>query len=177
MPRRRRTTRKRRTRRSGTTGDKKPQFLNVVSIATPGNNVWYSTLGEIPLLNILSGGTKVIELLKIQITKVGGNSILNYAIGSRNLNNTAFGTFSVAQSHLDKAFVVTGLLNTTELYREIDLTDENGNGQLYPAQQIFVNIGQSTNGDYVKVSFLYRIKNASMSEYIGIINQYVVTQS
>lgn len=177
MPRRRRATRKRRTRRSGTTGDKKPQFLNVVSGATPGNNVWYSSLAEAPLLNILTGGTKVIELLKIQINKIGAASLMNFAIGSRNLNNTNFASFSVAQSHIDKAFVVTTQMATTENYREIDLTDENGNGQLYPAQQIYVNIGQANQGDYVKVSFLYRIKNASMSEYIGIINQYVVTQS
>lgn len=176
MPRRRATRRKRRTRKSSGGGDKKPQFLNATGNFASTTN-WATTIAEIPLLNILTGGTKVIEVLKVQISKYQGTSTLHYAIGSRNLNSVSLGTYSIESSFTDKAFMIAGQMGSSEAYREIDLTDENGNGQLYPAQQFFINgVAGSANQGF-KFSFLYRIKNASMMEYIGIINQYVVTQS
>lgn len=173
---RRRATRKRR-RRVGGTSDKKPQFLNV----TVGNNstsTWTSTIGEVPLLNILNGGTKVLEILKIYMNRIGGSNASFMCFGSRNLQGVTQASYTAALMAQDKAFIAAMQTSGTENYREIDLTDENGNGQLYPAQQIFTNVANGAGtADFWKISFLYRIKNATMQEYVGIINQYVVTNS
>jgi hypothetical protein len=175
MPRRPRARRRRRTKKTGGTGDKKPQFLNTAVSAT-STTTWATTLGEVPLLNILSGGTKVLEILKIFVSRVSGSNIASFCIGSRSLSGvttTVYPNNSIAYA-TDRVWLLTGQWPAAENYREYDLTDENGNGQLYPAQQIAVNLTGGASEVY-SFRFLYRIKNASMPEYIGIINQYVAS--
>lgn len=176
MPRRRASRRKRSRRTARGGGDKKPQYLNA-TLSVPASGTWSSTIAEVPLLNILTGGTKVLEILKVHVNRYGGSTnTAQVAIGSKNLNGASSGTYTFQNATADRAFMVTLAMNGTNLYYDLDLTDENGNGMLYPAQQFYVNANVSTNGDGMKVSILYRIKNATLQEYVGIINQYVVTQ-
>lgn len=176
MPRRRAVRRRRRTRRSSTAGgDKKPQFLNT-AISCASTTTWATTLGEVPLLNILSGGTKVLEILKVLVSRISGSNIGTFAIGSRSLSQVTTTTYpnNTTAYATDRVWLLTGQWPAGDNYREYDLTDQNGNGQLYPAQQIAVNM-VGTSGEVYSFRFLYRIKNASMQEYVGIINQYVAS--
>lgn len=175
MPRRRTTKRRRRTRKSGATGDRKPQYLTG-NVTTSGAGFYASTLMEIPLLNILTGGTKVIELLKLDIQRMSGANQASFAFGARNLNGISTSTYPYTNAALDKAFFANCIINAGNNNYSFDFTDEAGNGQLYPAQQIFATANGSGPENW-QVRILYRIKNASLAEYVGIINQYVVTQS
>lgn len=177
MPRARRT-RKRRTRKSGSssTGDKKPQWVSGTVANGTTTTSWVSSIVEIPLINILTGGTKVLEILKIQINRVTGNNTKILGLGSRNLSGVTTDSYPALNAARDKSFFQYGVI-TAENNWEWDLTDENGNGMLYPAQQIYLNMSCDTAANAIKVSFLYRIKNATMPEYVGIINQFIVTQA
>lgn len=172
MPRRRAVRRRRRTRKT-TGGDKQPQYVfgNTTGL---GVNTYASTILEVPLLNILTGGTKVLEILKIDIQRMSGSGQALFAIGSRNLNNVATSTYAYSSVGNDRSFFANTIINSGNNTYSFDLTDEAGRGQLYPAQQVLVNM-LATAGEIWQTRILYRIRNATMPEYVGIINQYVVT--
>jgi hypothetical protein len=173
MPRRRRVTRKRRTRKSGTTGDRKPQYLTG-TVSCAGTAVYATTILEVPLLNILSGGTKVLEILKIELNRTSGSNQVQIALGSRALSGVSTTTYPYTNVGADRVWFANTIINAGANSFTFDLTDEAGNGQLYPAQQVAFNI-LGTATEQFQVRLLYRIKNASMSEYVGVINQYVAS--
>jgi len=169
-------TRRRRRRTGSSSGDRKPQFVwGTITAASSVN--WQSTLVQIPLLNILTGGTKVLEILKVTVARLSGSNLNNFALGAKNYQGFSNTTYTPTIAAQDKGFFTCFVLGGTENVREFDLTDDAGNGMLYPAQVVYVNNSCSTSGDTFQIKFLYRIKNATLPEYVGVINQYTITST
>lgn len=166
-------------------GDKKPQTLTI-RWSTDAANVWKATLAEIPLLGIMQGTTRVIEVLKVRSEMLVGPFTERMAIsmgsasygGQSSLSPGLGGLDNVGLDRRNFYFDLFQWNAMGEGSRTTDFSDANGNGMLYPAQAFIVNAAQTSGAVLASVGAMYityRIKTASLEEYIGIINQFTVT--
>lgn len=151
----------------------------VANTTTANNTHWASSRLEVPLLNLpnTGGQAKSIELISVDVTHVGNtHDDIVYAIGALNLSGVQLTEYSIAAAFVDKRIALCGRTGTSATILE-DLTDDNGNGILYPAQSLYVNIHSTANAARtMNFRIMYRIVSTNMTEYVGIMNQYVVTQ-
>lgn len=184
MARRKRrvASKKRKRRASGTQvgNDKYPEEL-VAQVASAGNTNWVSSLVQVPLLNLpeRAGKARVIEFIKVATndgTQAGSGAIAVWAIGSVNYGNgQTTTTVPTNQAMTDRRNFISGraAIGVDEM---VELTDQAGNGMLYPAQSIYINVvGATASASSTVFRLFYRIKYVSLAEYIGIMNQYLVT--
>lgn len=172
--------RKRRASSSNVGGDNFPEEL-VASVNTTGNTNWVSTLVQVPLLNLpeRAGKARVLEFIKVA-TNDGASGVslsaVVWAIGSVNYGaGQTQTTVPIVQAITDRRNFISGraAIGNDEM---VELTDQAGRGVLYPAQSIYINVAGVANNTAVTVFRLfYRVKYVGLSEYIGIINQYLVT--
>lgn len=181
MPRRRARARRRRRSTAGITRiDKEPQILQLAIQPTAG---WKSTKVEVPLFNIFgqigkggSGKAICLEILQVDFQSDTGaqEDPTAFFIGARDLNDS---TETISALYSDRSFFSTW--NSGALtFNQLDYTDEAGHGLLYPSQAIFVNAqSASLTPPTWSVRIMYRIVSVGLSEYIGLVNQYLVTAS
>jgi hypothetical protein len=159
--------------------DKYPEEL--IAQATAGGAVnWVSTLVQVPLLNLpeKAGKARVLEFIKIQTNdavQAGSNSAIVWTIGSVNYGNgQTVTTVPVNQAMTDRRNFISGRA-AIGIDEYAELTDQAGNGMLYPAQSVYINVVGASGTGAVTFRLFYRIKYVALAEYIGIMNQYLVT--
>lgn len=172
--------RKRRSTSNSVAGDYFPEEL-VAFIATSDNVNWKSTLLQVPLLNLpeRAGKARVLEFIKIATNDGatgGSNSSTVWTIGSVNYGNGQTATtVPPLQAMTDRRNFISGR-GAVAVDEMVELTDQAGRGVLYPAQSIYINMMSNANLTANTVFRLfYRVKYVGLAEYIGIMNQYMVT--
>lgn len=159
-----------------------PQFLNA-KVTETGVNTFSKTEVPLPTIQSLSNGrAQVVELLKIifeidQPDTVAGAVTQTWfeiskkdATGWLNLNDS-----NVIVSFKSKTRDITsvGFSEIPVLTQVMDLMDGSGKGYLIGTQKLFLFI-QSFNNTSAKtayIKFMYRIREVSASELIGIIQE------
>lgn len=150
----------------------------IAQVTTGANTNWVSGIVEVPLLNLgVSGMPNVLEICKVEMLQTQTAAVdLVLALGSYDLGGTPLTNIPYSVSSLDKRFVTwqrSGAFGAVAF----DLTDENGKGLLYPGQQLFASVSSVPGtAATVAIKIYYRIRKSNLQEYLGIINQYIVTQ-
>lgn len=159
--------------------DINPQFLNI-HVNESAANTWTTQEASTPVFKQISKDTAlVMEILKIYFHQVnvgeqGANDQHNMVICDRDLasypdpDNAAVIAWYRQSSH-----VATSGAHSIEFPKEVDLTDGNGNGVLYGRQKIYLGIKGNSQASALEggVKILYRLKEVSASELIGIIQE------
>jgi len=181
MPRRRRAAkRKRRRRTSSNVIDAYPEEL-IGQVTTVANVSWVSTNVQVPLLNLpeRAGKARVLEIVKVvtnDAVQAGSGATMVWTIGSVNYGNgQTTTTVPVAQAISDRRNIVSGRMGI-QLDEQVDITDSGGHGVYYPAQTLYINgVSGQNAGSSCVFRIFYRVKYVALAEYIGIMNQYIVT--
>ena len=134
----------------------------------------------------LSGKAQVMEALKVSIVMPNFGAIASAAEAVDNfslfLSTTSFGTTATTWSEPrvfagevrsnTGAFTAAGTYSNYERNMvEQDLTDGAGHGVLIATDNIFAQLSSSGTGltSTARIKILYRWKNVSLQEYIGIV--------
>lgn len=170
---------------TGGTGDVSPQLLTMNVVMTAANTL---TTAEIPLpinrFKEKSGRVVAVEALKVffdlseaDANPAAGGSVLQI---SANLATASVGStgstdprvFAFTQKNIRGAFTAAGTYGTA--YWDpivLDLTDGAGHGVILATDNIFFSVNSSNfvaAGNGV-AKLLYRFKEISLQEYIGIV--------
>lgn len=162
---------------TGGTGDVNPQWLKIRLAETVADTT-ISVQQTIPVqrLQDRSGKSQVMEILRVyfmfeNLPEV--DSAQNIVLTTKN-----FGTTNVVLNDPSIiAFSNNGVRLTTsgQYYAQqpymIDVTDGAGHGLLVATDSIFMQVNSATTGATVTCNahILYRWKNVSLAEYIGIV--------
>ena len=171
---------------TGGTGDVSPQWMSFVATQSAADTTT-TTTQAIPVQRQNNRGlAQVLEVLKVYVERpaiVSGASATeasdSYAVL---LSTTSFGTTATTTSEprvfmadtfqAQFAFTAAGTYYVihprTIIY---DITDGAGHGVLIATDNIFAQVVTSTTGatNSYRIKILYRWKNVSLQEYIGIV--------
>lgn len=171
---------------TGGTGDINPQWLSF-SASQSGADTTTTTTQAIPVQRLpTSGRSQVMEVLKIHIegpvlpasasaTETTDSWVL--VIGTKNFAATAvtsaeptiFASFSqVSRSAFTAAGTYFNVFSNT---MDLDVTDGAGHGIIVATDNIFAQTQSTATGNTNtwRIKILYRWKNVSLQEYIGIV--------
>lgn len=175
---------------TGGTGDVSPQFFNMGQTQSAADTTTSGTF-PIPIQRLLgkSGKAQVMEVLKLfwvrtsfPATAAVGESqdTITFAV-----TTSSFGTTAPASGLSDPkvlylrtdsnrgAFTAGGTYMAEDVNMSgfVDLTDGAGHGVLVATDNLFLQVGSTGTGasNSVSVKLLYRWKNVSVTEYIGIV--------
>lgn len=171
---------------TGGTGDVNPQYMNITVTQSAADTTTTQTQA-IPIQRLPSGGrAQVMEILKILATTPSFSAIA--AVGETEqtmnifLSTTSFGTTATTFSeprviwNINKvrrgAFTAGGTYAYEySLLDTIDLTDGAGHGFLVATDNLFLQYNSGGTGatNTCRMKILYRWKDVSLSEYIGIV--------
>lgn len=177
--------RRRRDTLTGGTNDVNPQFMNL-SLTQSAADAFTQVTFPVPIQRLQQAGrAQVMEVLKVicessSITATNA-AATNRAISAQ-LTTKSFAAsvglseptcFWRYQKELLNAFTANG---TGLIYNEVepnvaDMTDGAGHGVLIASDNIFLALGSLNTGaaNTVQVKILYRWKDVSVQEYIGIV--------
>lgn len=171
---------------TGGTGDVSPQWLSFAATQSAADTTT-TTTQTIPVQRLPHGDrAQVMEVLKMvvqrptpQVIAAVGESLDTYLLL---LSTTSFGTtattFSEPRVFAGDQFAVHGAFTaagtyyaTTEGIESYDLTDGAGHGVLIATDNLFAQAQSAGSGatNTWRIKLLYRWKNISLSEYIGIV--------
>src|SRR3546814_274171 len=172
---------------TGGTGDFNPQTYSI----TIGNNGvdGRNTAGfPTPIPRFGSTGTTspVMEILKVyfvvdDLTAMAAQTSIVCSLSTASLAAVEIAVPNDVQLILDPrviAFIsLDGIFSTaagfalTSRVTEFDLTDGSGRGILVATDTIYLNINTINTGriNYVHAKILYRLKNVTLQEYVGIV--------
>lgn len=171
---------------TGGTGDINPQWLSFTATESAADTTT-TTTQTIPVQRLPQGGrAQVLEVLRVgflpsafvpiaSATEV--TDTMQCMISTKNFSTTAtnfaeptvFAAMSVAQNG---AFTAAGTYGQNyDRIHWVDLTDGMGHGVLVATDNIFAQVQSSGTGISVSVliKILYRWKNVSLQEYVGIV--------
>lgn len=177
--------RRRRDTLTGGTNDVNPQFMNL-SVTQSAADTFTQTTTQIPIQRLATmGRAQVMEVLKIyfqctDISAATAPNVLKAIIiqlttksfaAAVNLNEpTCFGFYNKA---IANAFTAagTGILSSEVEPYVMDLTDGAGHGFLVASDNIYLGCFSSNTGNAnaVQIKILYRWKDVSVQEYVGIV--------
>lgn len=161
---------------TGGTGDVNPQLLNVLVTQTAADA---NTEGEvalpIPRYNAKSGRSIVLEILRISciISDMADpaadafvSCFLKTRTGALITDPECFATFS-----WDYLFTSAVGFAYHDRRRDVDLSDGAGHGYLVATDSIFASCNSAATGltNAANFKILYRYKEVSLAEYIGIV--------
>lgn len=171
---------------TGGTGDVNPQYFTLPANTQTAANTYIEAVIPTPIpRNRVSGGkATVMEILKVYFNlpeadtnnAAGGSNLVASAhLATRALAAVSFqnpATFAYREKNMRGAFTAAGTYGTVnhEPY-EVDLTDGAGHGILVATDNIyfgFNTIGYAGVGS-AACKILYRMKNVTVEEYIGIV--------
>lgn len=175
-----------RTSLTGGTGDVNPQWLTGTFTQTAADTTSSNPI-TLPIQRLpQQGGAQVMEVLKIMynhtpfpaIAAVGESlDLISAFFSTSNFGTTAvtiaeprvFDGFNRAQRGAFTAGGTYAYVDTTTIIH--DLMDGAGHGLLIATDQIFIQIQSTGTGvaNTVQFKILYRMKNVSLQEYIGIV--------
>jgi hypothetical protein len=172
---------------TGGTGDVNPQLFSgfaATTVAdTPHTTAFITPISRLPK----SGGkATVMEVLKVYTwiaplaTGAAAETIQVYtaAFGTKDYGNTTNAyadnptLFAYHQYQLNGAFTAaTCYKMSLKMPLTMDLTDNQGHGILVASDYIYIQVDTAGIGQTVNVYFkiLYRFKNVSLTEYVGIV--------
>lgn len=170
---------------TGGSGDVNPQFMNLSATQTAADAFTQVTF-PIPIQRLQnSGRAQVMEILKVFCESAALTTVAAGAINHRisvQMTTKSFAAevllseptcFFRYQKDNINAFTATG---TGGLYQEFepniqDFTDGAGHGILVASDNIFLGIASLATGaaNNVQVKILYRWKDVSIQEYVGIV--------
>lgn len=172
---------------TGGTGDVSPQWLTF-SATQSGADTTTTTTQAIPVQRLPTGGkAQVMEVLKVAFTHT---SLPAFASATEvqdssqcTLSTTSFGTttqgftdprvFAFSFISQRGAFTAAGTYGMTQVSMPVvyDLSDGAGHGILIATDNIFAQVSSVTTGatNSCGIKILYRWKNVSLQEYIGIV--------
>ena len=175
---------KRKDQLTGGSGDVNPQYM-IFTVAQPGvdANTKLAQQLPIPRLPTREGKNLVMEVLEVEYflnTPTAG--VINttpafVAAVSTNPNLLVTG-LQIAQDPRTMSFwanALTNINNTGVFDQEVqhvdDLTDRAGHGILIATDQLYFQVqsGATTQANVVVFRLLYRMKEVSLVEYIGIV--------
>lgn len=135
-------------------------------------------------------GSQVMEILRVDLSKTyesttaGGSwaQPLNVCLMSRPVTTTEGAQVRPNSSAVIAAWQIN---NLTPEKQSTDLTDSAGHGFIFPGQKLYLNIGVAGAGNVppagltaavqacerFTVRILYRWKNISITEYVGVVTQ------
>lgn len=168
---------------TGGTGDVNPQFMNMF-IQQSAADTLTQLAQPIPVQRLQNAGrAQVMEVLKVFINSTpistSATAAISHSIrvtlgtksGVASVNDPTI--FAYQEKSNINAFTAagTGLLNKDVGPFIVDLTDGAGHGFLVGSDQIYVNIQSTATGqtNAVSVKILYRWKDVSIQEYVGIV--------
>ena len=173
---------------TGGTRDVNPQFISGRVTLTAANTLSTFTLST-PIVRVGQSGGKatIMELLKVFLKYPAMDADAAAATGRRfdiSFATTEQGATTLAEINNPRVIIAatheirnaftaagTGVLDIQEDPRVIDLTDGAGHGVLIATDNIFIQA--NTSGQTAASSFdfklLYRFKDVTLVEYIGIV--------
>lgn len=172
---------------TGGTGDVSPQWMSF-NASQSGADTSTTTTQAIPVQrNPRGGGAQVMEVLKVMFTSTGVPACASAteALDSIDcfLSTTSFGTTATTWSE-PRVFAGDGIASRCAFtaagtyfaimpssIRQYDYTDGAGHGILIATDNIFAQVNSVGTGatNVYRVKILYRWKNVSLQEYIGIV--------
>lgn len=174
---------------TGGTKDVNPQFLSGSITLSAANTATELTLGT-PIVRVGQGASSsrsvIMEILKLWVEMPNVDQDAAGATGRSmqfSMTTTSQGT-SIAslsnprclasiEDNFRNAFTAagTGLLFFNQNPREVDFTDGAGHGVLVATDNIFLQANTSNQAGAATFTFkiLYRFKEVSLVEYIGIV--------
>lgn len=171
---------------TGGTGDVNPQWLSFTVTQSAADTTTTATQ-TIPVQRLPTGGrAQVLELLRVIIARPTGQAIASATeaadVWQLYLSTASFGTtatnfaeprvFASDEYELRGAFTAAGTYGfPLDRKREIDCTDGDGHGIIIATDQIYAQGVSSGTGaaNVWRVKMLYRWKNVSLQEYIGVV--------
>jgi len=171
---------------TGGTGDVNPQWLNLFSANNPGTSY---TEGQfsIPIQRLNDAGkAQVMEILKVEwglgaqtnIIAVTAAAFFSAYLTTKSFTAEPTGVQQngsvIAKWNLNYLFgTAVGVTLSLQDPFVQDLTDGAGHGILVATDNVFVGFIQTASGEPISGTFtcrvLYRWKNISLTEYIGIV--------
>ena len=171
---------------TGGSGDVNPQWMNFENTATtPGVTQTWAYNVPVNRLPTANGRSAVIEVLKAQFEygdfppMVAGEAT-HYCCqvlstrdhGVAAANSTASDVFAYDAQEIQGAFTAAGSYSsgTNSHVVEHDYTDGAGHGVLIATDVIYAQLqGTAPFAEYLFVKLLYRVKNVTLLEYLGIV--------
>jgi len=169
---------------TGGSGDVNPQyFIFTVTQTGADANTKQAQQLPIPRLPTREGKNLVMEVLEVEYflgtptTPAAGNTATFVAAVSTNPNLLATG-LQIAQDPRTQSFWANAVSTITaegvidqEVQHEDDLTDRAGHGVLIATDQLYFQVASTNTAQPNTVVFrlLYRMKEVSLVEYIGIV--------
>lgn len=171
---------------TGGTGDVSPQWMSFTVTQSAADTTTTATQA-VPVQRLPTGArAQVMEVLRVDIKRPTVVTIASAteAVDSYQLflSTTSFGTtattfseprvFAADEFQINGAFTAAGTYGLyADLHKQLDLTDGAGHGVLVATDNIFAQGVSSGTGaaNVWRVKILYRWKNVSLSEYIGIV--------
>jgi len=172
---------------TGGTGDFNPQSYSI----TVGNNGadGRNTAGfptPIPRFGTSGTTSPVMEILKVyfvvdDLTAISGQTSIVCSLSTASLAGVEITVPNDVQLILDPrviAFIsIDGIFSTaagfaiTSRVTEFDLTDGSGRGILVATDSLYLNLNTVNTGriNYVNAKIIYRLKNVTLQEYVGIV--------
>ena len=162
---------------TGGTRDVNPQYASLDLTESAANTFTQGTL-ELPVLRGRNGNGRyqVIELLKAWVTISGGAGAtgdgrnVQLATSSQTAMATTFGNPDIVMLWNDGIIITTSGLYVPQNPQTIDFTDGAGHGIIISTERMFFSvIGVSQTGALVSsLRILYRFKNISVDEFVGL---------
>jgi len=159
----------------GGTGDVNPQFMNINATITAGSVV--TTTTPIPIQRLQqSGRAQVMEVLKVIFDNSLFNTLEADSAALARVTTKNFATTAVTPNeptcfaYMNNWYKITtsGAVEFIGPY-VLDLTDGAGHGFLVATDNIFVQTNSVNVTGSLSVKILYRWKNVSTTEYVGIV--------
>ncbi len=165
---------------TGGSGDVKPQLLSFAAAQSAADTTT-SVAQALPVLRNFSGPSgraQIIEVLKVWFDVSTGfatvnGSVTKFLLGTKNFGTTAVtasdpSIFAFWSMQAISTASGTQLVDRTKL---LDLTDGNGNGVLVATDSIFCQIVSASTAlaNAANVKVLYRVYDAGVTEYVGIV--------
>jgi len=149
----------------------------VVQLSTPGDHLnWGSVKIDIPFLQF-ADTYNAIEIFKVQYdaSNIATDPVTSF-LSSNNYGGTPYATYSGIQAMKDSHTILYHGYNTTNDSELLDVTDDVGNGILFPNAALYFNAGNvgANNSQSVMVRIWYRLRKVSDKDLIGMINQFIV---
>ena len=162
---------------TGGTGDVNPQWLTSITTQS-GNDV--STQLEvalpIPRVSAKTGRTTVLEVLRMQfiladISATPAASFVSCVVGTNSATIGLASANAFAVFLLDIANSTATGVNITDSVFQQDLSDGAGHGFLIGTDNIYVTLNSAATAaiNSMVVKLLYRYKEVTLAEYIGIV--------
>jgi len=159
---------------TGGSGDVNPQYMHLSATQTGADTATTVTF-PIPIQRLQNAGrAQVMEILKVFWSvdlSVEVDSVITFVLSTANTAAQTYGSTRVIDALLERMGITTS--GTFDHVQPIchDLTDGAGHGFLVATDNIFLQLNSVTTGQTLScnVKILYRWKDVSTTEYVGIV--------